>query len=207
VRRVLTVVVSLLAFVLTGTGPAAAEAPFAVQDLLTDRVGALGAEAAEVQGTLEAVRNETGGALHVVLVDGFEQADADWAEQVATQSNLGSSYLLFAMAVDDSQYQWWLGDTFPWDVEQVDQLITTAAQPEVLNGNWSGAVTALADGLRTGEIPDAPDGAGASSWTGATTTAVIGGAALVLLAAHQLSRRSGARPGRGPDAEPQSQTQ
>jgi hypothetical protein len=198
VRRAVTVLIGLLALLLTGTAPAAADPPFAVQDLLTDRVGALGPEAAEVRNTLEAVRNETGGALHVVLVDGFEQADADWAEQVAAQSNLGSSYLLFAIAVDDSQYQWWLGDTFPWDVEQVDQLITTAAQPEVLNGNWSGAVTALADGLRTGEIPDAPDGSGASSWTGATTTAVIGGAALVLLAAHQLSRRSGGATSAGP---------
>jgi hypothetical protein len=203
----MTVLVGLLAILLTGTGPAAAEPPFAVQDLLTDRLGALGTEAAEVQQTLEAVRDETGGALHVVLVDSFDDADADWAEQVATKSDLGSSYLLFAMAVDDSQYQWWLGDTFPWDVAQVDQLITAAAQPEVLNGNWSGAVTALADGLRTGEVPDAPDENGASSWSGATTTAVIGAAALVLLAAHQLSRRSGARRVHDPDAEPQSQTQ
>ena len=201
VRHVLTVLAGLLAFVLTGTGPAAAESPFAVTELLTDRAVVLGADAAELQRTLEALREETGGSLHVVLVSSFDGIASGWAEAAATQSNLGSSYLLVAMAVEDNEYQWWLGDDFPWDVTQVDQLITAAAQPEILNGNWSGAVTGLADGLRTGEIPEtAEDAAGSTSWSGATTTAVIGGALLVLLAAHQLSRRSHAKQAQASDA-------
>ncbi|WP_324277022.1 TPM domain-containing protein [Blastococcus brunescens] len=192
-HRVLAVLAGFVVLLLTGTGPAVAEPPFAVDALLTDPNGALGAQAAEVESALEAVRDETGGSLHVVLVSTFEEAGTDWAEQVATQSDLGSSYLLFAMAVDDNGYQWWLGDTFPYDVTEVDQLITAAAQPQVLNGHWSGAVTALADGLRTGDIPEASDGAGSTSWSGATTSAIVGGALLVLLAAHQLSRRSQSR--------------
>ena len=77
-----------------------------MEEALTDPNDVLGTEAAELRSTLEAVRDETGGSLHVVLVSSFEEAGADWAEQVATQSDLGSSYLLFAMAVDDNGYQW-----------------------------------------------------------------------------------------------------
>nr|WP_279591163.1 TPM domain-containing protein [Modestobacter marinus] len=161
--------------------------------MLTDPNGVLETQAAEVQSALEAVRDKTGGSLHVVVVSNFEEAGADWAEQVATQSDLGSSYLLFAMAVDDNGYQYWVGDTFPWDVSRIEELVVAAAQPDVLNGNWSGAVTSLADGLRTGETPEVADGSGGTSWTGATTSAVIGGALLVLLGAHRLSRRPQAK--------------
>jgi hypothetical protein len=204
VRRVLTVVVSLLAFVLTGAGPAAAETPFAVEELLTDRAGVLGTDSAEVQRVLEAVRDETGGSLHVVLVPTFDGATgSDWAEGVAAQSDLGSSYLLLAMAVEGNQYEWWLGDTFPYDVTEVDQLITAAAQPGVVAGDWSGAITALAQGLRSGEIPEGAEEAGGSRWSAGRTTAIVGGAALVLLAAHQLSRRTGARRTQSSDTEQQ----
>lgn len=192
-HRVLAILAGFVVLLLTGTGPALAEPPFAVDDLLTDSNDVLGTEAAELRNTLEAVRDETGGSLHVVLVDSFEQAGADWAEQAATRSDIGSSYLLFTMAVDDNAYQWWMGDTFPWDVGQVEELIVAAAQPQVLNGNWSDAVTALADGLRTGEIPETAEDAASTDWTAATTSAVIGGALLLLLAAHQWSRRSEAK--------------
>ncbi|MGY1915170.1 TPM domain-containing protein [Blastococcus sp. SYSU DS0973] len=205
-HRLITVLVGLAVLVLTGTGPAVAEPPFPVDDLLTDPNGVLGSDAAEVRRTLEAVRDETGGALHVVLVSSFEEAGADWAEQVATQSELGSSYLLFAMAVEDNEYQWWLRDTFPYDATEVDQLVTTAAQPEVINGNWSAAVTALAEGLRTGEIPSGGEEAGEAGWSAATTSAVIGGVLLVLLAARQLSRRSQPTQTKAADAQAQGPT-
>lgn len=205
-HRVITVLAGFVVLLLTGKGPAFAEPPFAVDELLTDPNDVLGTEAAALQSTLEAVRDETGGSLYVVLVDSFEEAGADWAEQVATQSDLGSSYLLLAMAVNDNGYQWWMGDTFPWDVNQVEELIVAAAQPQVLNGNWSGAVTGLADGLRTGEIPETADGAGGTDWTAATTSAVIGGALLLLLAAHQWSRRSEAKQTRASEAQAQDPT-
>lgn len=206
-HRVLTVLAGFVAFLLTGAGPAFAESPFAVDELLTDRNDVLGTEAAELRSALEAVRDETGGSLHVVLVESFEEAGADWAEQVAIQSDIGSSYLLFAMAVDDNGYQWWMGDTFPWDVDQVEELIVAAAQPEVLNGNWSDAVTGLTDGLRTGEIPETAGDAADSEWTTATTSAVIGGALLLLLAAHQWSRRSAAKQTGAPETQAESRTE
>ena len=181
-----------LALLLTSPNPAAAESPFPVDELLTDRVGALGAETAEVRQALESVREETGGALHVVLVSSFDgAAGADWAEQVATQSDIGSSYLLLAIAVEGHTYEWWLGDATPWDVTTVEQLITAAARPEVAAGNWDSAITAVAEGLRTGEIPTVAVSSEAqdSEWSAATTTAVIGSAVLIVLAAYQLSRR------------------
>lgn len=203
-HRVLAVLAGLVVLLVTGMGPAFAESPFAVDELLTDPDDVLGTEAAELRSNLEAVRDETGGSLHVVLVDSFEEAGTDWAEQVATQSDLGSTYLLFAMGVNDNGYQWWMGDTSPWDVNQVEELIVAAAQPEVLDGNWSDAVTGLADGLRTGEIPETAEDAASTDWTTATTSAVIGGALLLLLAAHQWSRRSVAKQTRAPEAQARS---
>jgi hypothetical protein len=107
------------------------------------------------------------------------------------------------MAVEGNQYEWWLGDTFPYDVTEVDQLTTAAAQPGVVAGDWSGAITALAQGLRSGEIPEGAEEAGGSRWSAGRTTAIVGGAALVLLAAHQLSRRTGARRTQSSDTEQQ----
>lgn len=205
-HRLITVLAGLAVLVLTGTGTAVAEPPFPVDDLLTDPNGVLGSDAAEVRRTLEAVRDETGGSLHVVLVPSFEEAGADWAEQVAAQSELGSSYFLFAMAVEDGEHQWWLGDTFPYDATEVDQLMTTAAQPEAINGNWSALVTALAEGLRTGEIPAGGEEAGEAGWSAATTSAVIGGVLIVWLAARQLSRRSQPTKTKADDAQAQGPT-
>ena len=190
-----------------GDGDVAAFGPF-VEDGAAeepDRVGALGADTAEVQQALETVRAETGGALHVVLVSSFDDvASAEWIEQVAAQSDIGSSYILLAIATEAHTYEWWLGDTAPWGVTEVEPLMVAATRPEVLAGNWAGAITAVAEGLRTGEIPVAADPGHedaadlghedeASVSTSATTTAVVGFVALFLLAGYQFSRRAGAR--------------
>lgn len=204
-NRSLAVLLGVLAFVALGVHPAAAEPPLAVDQLLTDRVGALGADTAEVQQALETVRAETGGALHVVLVSSFDDvASAEWIEQVAAQSDIGSSYVLLAIATEAHTYEWWLGDTAPWEVTEVQPLMVAAARPAVLAGNWAGAITAVAEGLRTGEIPAAADLGHedaadlghedeASVSTSATTTAVVGFVILFLLAGYQFSRRAGAR--------------
>jgi uncharacterized membrane protein YgcG len=192
----LVVLLGLLALLSTAIPTAAAEPPIAVDQLLTDRGGVLGTETAEAQQALEALREETAGALHVVLVSSFDGATgADWVEQVATQSDIGSSYLLLAITTEGHTYEWWLGDTAPWDATRVDEVITAAGEPEVVAGNWAGAITAVAEGLRTGEIPaaDTSNEAETSEWTSATTTAVVGFVILFVLAGHQLSRRAAAR--------------
>lgn len=191
-QRALVLLLGVLAVVLGGQGSAAAEPPFAVNELLTDRAGVLGTEADQVQQALEAVRTETGGALHVVLVDSFEGTTGDWTEQAASRSQIGSSYLLLAISVQDHTYSWWLGGGSPWDATEVEELISTAAEPGILAGDWSGATTMVAEGLRTGEVPaaaaDEAHGDEDVRSSSATTTAVVGGLALVLLAAYQLFR-------------------
>ena len=195
-QRLLTVLLGVLAFLSAGLGPAVAGSPVGVDQLLTDRVGALGTETSEVQAALEAVRQETGGTLNVVLVSAFDEAaGADWAEQVATQSDIGSSYVLLAIDVEGHTYQWWLGDTAPWGVTEVEQLMIAAARPQVVAGNWAGAITAVAEGLRTGDVPAVAgeNEGGAAESSAATTTAVVGFVLLFLLAGYQFSRRTTAR--------------
>ena len=193
------VLLGVLTFVMLGVRPVTAEPPVPVdQRLLTDRVGAVEGSAAEVQRALETLRAETGGALYVVLVSSFDGVPgADWVEQVATQSSLGSSYLLLAMSTEEHTYEWRLGDTAPWDETNVDELITAAGEPAVVDGDWVGAITAVAEGLRTGEIPAAAvehEGEDeATDGSSATTTAVVGFAVLFVLAGYQFSRRATAR--------------
>lgn len=175
-----------------------------VDQLLTDPGGVLGADTAAVEQALDAVRTETGGALHVVLVSGFDgAASADWVEQVATRSDLGSAYLLLAIDVQGHAYDWWLGDTAPWGVTEVDQLLTAAAEPGVVDGDWVSAITRVAEGLRTGGVPpEAGSGGGAgesAASSTAATTGVVGLVVLVLLAGYQLARRFGTRQRQTPD--------
>jgi hypothetical protein len=194
--RILAVVVGVVAFLSTSPAPAVARSPVHVNQLLTDRVGALGTEADEVQQALEAVRRETDGTLYVVLVSGFGAGTgADWVEQVTTQSDIGPSHVLLAIDVAGPTYEWRLGDAAPWDVTEVEELITTAAEPEILEGHWAAAITAVAEGLRDGDLPAVAghDEGGAAESSTATTTAVIGTIALVALAGYQFSRRTTAR--------------
>ena len=187
----------VLAFLALGVHPAAAEPPVAVDQLLTDRGGALEADTAEVQQALEAVRLETGGSLHVVLVSSFDDvAGADWVEQVAARSDIGSSYLLLAISTEGHTYEWWLGDTAPWEATNVGEVVSATGEPAVVAGDWASAITAVAEGLRTGEIPAAADlehEDEAPVSTSATITAYVGFAALFVLAGHQFVRRAGGR--------------
>lgn len=118
-------------------------------------------------------------------------------------NQLGGSPLLLAITTEAHTYEWWLGDSAPWEVTNVGELITAAGVPAVVVGDWAGAITAVAEGLRTGEIPAAADPGHedddpghedeASVSTSATTTAVVGFVALFVLAGYQFSRRARAR--------------
>ena len=77
----------------------------------------------------------------------------------------------------------------------MEQLMIAAARPQVVAGNWAGAITAVAEGLRTGDVPAVAgeNEGGAAESSAATTTAVVGFVLLFLLAGYQFSRRTTAR--------------
>jgi hypothetical protein len=187
VRRLSAVLTSLAAVVLLGGGPALAEPPFDVPEQVTDRVRALSGDEAEVQDALDQLRADEGTQLFVVFVSTFQgQAGPDWTLATAQASGLGGDDALFAVAVDDRRYGYWVPQDFPVSDDEIGRLLTEDVEPRLSEDDWGGAVIAFADGL------DAASSAG-----GARVVTVVGGIAVLgggaYLIARAARRRKAAR--------------
>ncbi|MGY1748707.1 TPM domain-containing protein [Modestobacter sp. SYSU DS0511] len=183
--------IALLTVLITASLPAAvasAEQPVAVDAPVTDEAGVLGDGAAAAEDALAELRSETGLVLSAVFVPSFdgEDDDADWAELTAAESELGDEELLLAVATDEAEYEWWIGDESPVEPDAVETLMSEEVEPAVVDGNWSGAVVALADGLQSTEVVDPA----LPSWSGERTAAVVVALGAVLTALYLVSRRS-----------------
>lgn len=183
--------IALLAVLITGSLPAGiamAEQPVAVEAPITDEAGVLGADAEAAEDAVADLLAETGIELSAVFVPSFdgETDDADWAELTAAESGLGDQEVLLAVATDDVEYEWWMGDQSPLDPDAVETLMSDDVEPAVVDEDWSGAVVALADGLQSGDVIDP----GMPAWSGTRTAVVVVVLAGVLTALYLVSRRS-----------------
>ena len=192
-RSALVVLVAL-GLALAGAGPAAAEPPVSLSDRVTDEVGALGGGESATRAALDDLAAQTDLELYAVLVSSFDGAsDSDWVDRTAQLSELGDSDVLLAVAVgeDDAyEYAWWVDEASPLSEVEVEDVITSDVVPEFDAGNWDLAVTTLAEELQSmadsAEEEEAPQ---RPAWSGTTTLLVVGGLAVVLVAAHLFSRR------------------
>ena len=192
----------LLIALVIGLGPAGtarAEDPVAIDSAITDDSGVLGSDTSAADAVAD-LRSETGIVLSAVFVDTFdgESDDADWARQTATESDLGDQEVLLAVATDEVEYEYWLGDGSELDTDGLETLIGDEVEPRILDEDWSGAVVALAEGLGSNEVIDP----GMTSWSPLKTTVVVivlGGA---LAGLYLLSRRGTSRT--APTDRPQS---
>ena len=152
--RRLLVVLGLLAALVPTAVPALAEAPFRLDDQITDRVDALsGGDRDDVQRALQELRDADGTQLWVVFVSSFDGADGTtWAEDTARASQLGGNDVLFAVAVDDRAYGYWFDPNADRDANDVDKLLADDVEPALAGDDWGGAVVALADGLQPTSI-------------------------------------------------------
>nr|WP_243851081.1 TPM domain-containing protein [Modestobacter marinus] len=165
-----------------------AEQPVALEAPVTDRAGVLGADADEVEDAVAELRAETGIALSAVLVPSFdgETDDADWAELTAMESGLGAEEVLLAVATDEAAYEWWIGDESTLQPDAVRALADEQVEPAVVDGDWSGAVVAMADGLQSTDVVDPA----MPSWSAARTAVVVLVLGGVLTALYLVTRRS-----------------
>ncbi|MGY1821596.1 TPM domain-containing protein [Geodermatophilus sp. SYSU D00079] len=192
--RRLVVVLGVLAVLLVAGGPALAVPPFRLDEQVVDQVGALSGEEARVEEALDALRAEDGTQLWVAFVPGFDGVPGrQWAIDAARASQLGSTDVLLAVAVDDRAYGVSVDEGFRLSDQEVDALLAEDVEPALSEGDWAGAVVALANGLRGG-------GGGGG---GATALLVVGGLAVVgggawLVARSRRRGRSVQRPGAGP---------
>ncbi|MCZ2839793.1 TPM domain-containing protein [Modestobacter sp. VKM Ac-2985] len=180
----------MLALLITGalpTGIAMAEQPVAVDAPITDEAGVLGAGAAAAEDAVAELRSQTGIVLSTVFVPSFdgEEDDADWAELTATESELGAEEVLLAVATDAAEYEWWVGDESTLQPDAVRTLMSEDVEPAIVEGDWSGAVVALADGLQSTDVVDPA----MPSWSSTRTAVVVVVLVGVLTAFYLVSRR------------------
>jgi len=187
-RRLATALVAL-SFVLLAAAPAAASAPMDLSDRITDEAGALPADDSSVRAAVEAVSADSDADLYVVFVPSFDAEDADvWAEETAARSELEETDVLLAVASGDDtyEYSWWMDDSSPLSGTELEERIDSEVVPALDAGTWDAAVIAMADQVQS--LAGGPE-RGWATWSAGTTMSVVGGLAVVLVAAHLFSRR------------------
>ncbi|MCY7343309.1 MAG: TPM domain-containing protein, partial [Pseudonocardia sp.] len=152
VRRWSSFVAVLAVTWLAGAGVALADTPFRADLALTDRAGVLDAAGSrQVTEAIAALDAEDGTDLYVVFVESFDGADpAEWAEEAARLSQLGTDDVLFAVATRDRAYDISYDTGFRLSQSVTDGIAADDVEPRLGADDWAGAAVALADGLRTG---------------------------------------------------------
>ncbi|MGY1746087.1 TPM domain-containing protein [Blastococcus sp. SYSU D00695] len=171
------------------TGPAAlAEPPVDVVGQVDDRAGVLSDSGeADVQEAVDRLETDEGVELRVVFVDTWDGLTRQqWADQTAARSGLDDTDVLFAVAVDEREFGYALGDSVDVTVDEVEDFAASDVKPEFRDGDWAAGAVAFADGLRDAVGGGGGGGLGALAVVG--SLAVLGGGAYLVL----RSRRRGA---------------
>lgn len=184
---------------LLASAPAAAEPPFNVPGMITDRAGALsGDDEQRIQQSFDRLTDESGLQMFVVYVETFDGMDGQtWANETATASGLGTDDILLAVALEDRSFGISVTDELDLTDDQLDDVRQNDIRPALSDEDWAGAAIAGADGYR--EAATGSGGGSATPW-------VVGGLAVVGAGAAGWwvlrRRRSQAGGAVGPDGQP-----
>ena len=165
--------------------PAAASEPLDLDGAyVLDSAGALGGETARVERALDALFDEAGAGLFVVVTDSFEGAadSVDWAEQSASLSSLGDRDTLLAIAVDERAYAFSYGPEWPVDASVAERAEVGRLVPALRDDRFADAIVDYADALAD-DAADGGDGDGPNSNDAEVGDAGAGGIPLVAIIA------------------------
>ena len=148
---------AVLAILAALAGPALADDPFRLDSDLVDRVGAVSGREAEVKAAQDGLATD-GLQLWVVYVADFSGRNAaDWADETAAKSDLGTRDVLLAVATEERSY--WLSVDADAPVSDAEvSAITVDTERYLSVGDWAGAAVATASGLSAavgGNLPTA----------------------------------------------------
>jgi len=129
------------------TALAPADAPFDVPDQLTDRAGVLGDQLTSLRAELAQLRSDDGVQLFFVFVDTFDGLSGEaWVEQTFTTSGMGGDDVLVAVAVQERRYGTWTTSESGISPDEDTRVRAEDIEPALADNDWSGAVSAAADG-------------------------------------------------------------
>jgi uncharacterized membrane protein YgcG len=176
-----------LGTVLLGAGPALAEAPFAPTEQLTDAADVLtSSEEAQVTDALEQLQDD-GTTLYVVYVDDFGDLQGPaWAEQAFELRGLGQGDAIMAVATETKSLGYGTGSGTGVSSSELGEIISDQVEPQLSDGDWSGAAITLAEELQPGD-----GGAGALGVLAGI--AVVGGGGYALLRSRRRRKQAAAQ--------------
>jgi chromosome segregation ATPase len=159
---------------------------------------------ATVEARLQELTDNSSADLFVVLVDDFTNPsdNAEWADTVAQENNLGSQQYLLAIAVDGRSFYISAASDGPLSFSQIDS-IEDKMVPFAADGDWVGAITLAADEIQG-------DGGAGALRIGLIVVAVIAAGLLIWLVVVLVRRsrrnaeirRRGAMPEKPDPADP-----
>jgi hypothetical protein len=180
-RRAVTAALLGLGVAIAGTGVAVAEPPIRLDSQITDTVGALSGQTAEVTQALDQLQADEALQLWVAYVATFDGLSGpDWAAQTAELSGLGGNDMLFAVAIEDRAYGYSVAGSFPVSDADIESILASQVEPELADSDWAGAVVALADGLAAASGGSGGSEASGSEGSGSSILPVLIGGALVV---------------------------
>lgn len=161
---VLSLLAALGVLLLGGTSAAAlpADAPFSVDDQITDRAGVL-SDTDGLQSDLDRLQDEEDLQLFVVYVDSFDgQSGEEWTRETFETSGMGGNDVLLAVAVEDRAYGMWTTEDSGLSSGGLSAVQTRDVEPRLGDDDWSGAVSAAVQGLSQDYARQQTDDSGSS---------------------------------------------
>jgi len=151
VRRLLGAAPALLVALFLSTGTTAAQQTLPrLDDVVTDLADVLdtGGEA-KLESSLGSIAANGDVQLWALFVDttGIEDPTA-FASQTAAENGLGTNDALLVVAQEDRTYALWVADGLA-DVTdaEIDRILGGLVEPRLVEGDWSGATIAAAEGV------------------------------------------------------------
>ncbi|MDQ3156778.1 MAG: TPM domain-containing protein [Actinomycetota bacterium] len=127
--------------------PATAEKPIDVRGSITDNVDILGSDKPRVEDALKEFSSNTGFQLFVVYVASFEgMSGADWADETALKSGLGTTDILLAVATDEGRYGIAVPQEHSISDEEFTDVEVNDIRPALARQDFAEAAIAAAEG-------------------------------------------------------------
>jgi hypothetical protein len=163
-----------------GAPPATAEAPFRVQDQVTDKAGVLtGSQQRDVQAAVDRLFNDRRIKLWVVYVKTFDNLGwLTWSQQTEKLSDFGTDDALLAIATEDRSFAFNVDTSVTSGSSTLtDNVRREKIEPALRANDWAAAATGAANGLNVSPKAGGPH---VSARTVGIAVAVLVFAALLL---------------------------